>query len=81
MQFVPKLLFYETYEQVQCDMHCDVDAREEEKWMSTERGPWCIIVLQAFRIVLTGARAGQMDDIMTCADGRFVVRVPCFFLW
>ena len=73
---LPSFFNYETYEQVQCDMQCGVmpsvtrnaePHKKKNKWMSRphqviERGPCCTIVVQAFRVLLTGARAPPRQE-------------------
>ena len=44
-------------------MQCDMDASVTR---NAEPGPWCTIVVQAFRILLTGAPTGHMDDYDVC---------------
>ena len=45
---------------------------------SLKRGPWCAIVVNVFRIVLM-ERVLLKRMIVTSANGRFVLRMPCFF--
>ena len=83
---------YETSEQVLCDMQCNMmqgDGNTQPPRRKTntglsgphqviERGPWCAIVVNVFRIVLM-ERVLLKRMIMTSANGRFVLRMPCFF--
>ena len=55
------------------DAKCDAEhqQRKKNKLMSMphqviERGLWCTFVVQAFRIVFTGARTGHVDDFEEC---------------
>ena len=42
-----------------------------------ERGPWCTIVVNVFRVVLMGTRSVQMDDYDEC---EWSLCSPCALL-